>query len=80
MQARWSKQSLLLTHSGLQLGGEPIKPGKQLQAGEPSTTLHSELRPHGLGWQGFLGTNNSVVSTIRSQLEAHMVRVLGSYV
>lgn len=41
--------SLLLTHSGLQLGGAPMNSGEQEQEGASLTTLHSELGPHGEG-------------------------------
>lgn len=40
MQARWEAHSLLLTHSGLQFGGDPINSGKHVQEGESFTTRH----------------------------------------
>ena len=52
MQARWFGHSLLLTHSGLQFGGEPTYVGKQEHDGESPTTLHSAFGPHGDGLQG----------------------------
>lgn len=56
MQAKLKEHSLLLTHSGLQLGGVPIKSGKQEHDGDSPETLHCELGPHGEGKQGFVGT------------------------
>lgn len=53
MHARLFGHSLLLAHSGLQLGGELINPEIHAQEGDSLTTLHSELGPHGEGWQGF---------------------------
>lgn len=44
---------MLLAHSGLQLGGEPIYPEMHAQEGESLTTLHSEFGPQGEGWHGF---------------------------
>lgn len=52
--------SLLLTHSGLQLGGAPMNSGEQEQEGASLTTLHSELGPHGEGSHGFCGATGSV--------------------
>lgn len=40
MQAKSLEHSLLLTHSGLQLGGAPTNSGEQEQEGELLTTLH----------------------------------------
>lgn len=40
MQAKSLGHSLLLTHSGLQLGGAPTNSGEQEQEGELLTTLH----------------------------------------
>lgn len=53
IQARWLEHSLLLTHSGLQLGGEPMNPSRQEHEGESPDCLHSEFGPQGDGWQGF---------------------------
>lgn len=50
---------MLLTHSGLQFGGDPMNSGKQEQDGESPTGLHCELGPHGVGWHGFVGTTVS---------------------
>lgn len=63
MQARLFSQSSLLTHSGLQFGGEPINSARQLQEGESPLTWHSELGPQGDGWQGFAGTTGTTSST-----------------
>lgn len=56
MQARLLAHSELEIHSGRQLGGEPINPGKQEQDGESPIALHSEFAPQGEGWQGFIGS------------------------
>ena len=48
MQAKLLEHSLLLTHSGLQFGGEPIKSGKQAQDGLSLIVWYMELGPH---WQ-----------------------------
>lgn len=55
IHARWLEHSLLLTHSGLQLGGVPINSGKQEQDGLSPATWHWEFGPQGDGWQGFFG-------------------------
>jgi len=52
--------SLLLTHSGLQSGGLPIKSGKQEQEGALFTISHLLLNPHGDGMQGLTGVGGSV--------------------
>lgn len=56
MQARLEAHSLLLTHSGRQLGGDPVNSGRQEHDGDSPVTLHCELGPHGDGWHGFDGT------------------------
>jgi len=53
MQDKWIGHSLLLTHSGLQFGGEPINSGKQEHDGDSPCTLHWEFGPQGDGIQGF---------------------------
>ena len=40
IQAKLSPHSLLLIHSGRQLGGEPLNSGKQEQEGDSPDTLH----------------------------------------
>lgn len=62
MQARLNGHSLLLTHSGLQLGGAPKNPGKHEHEGDSLDTLHWELGPHGEGRQGFVDTGITVSS------------------
>lgn len=58
--------SLLLIHSGLQFGGDPIYSCKQEHEGESLITLHSELGPHGLGLHGSDGvTISSMIGTHR---------------
>lgn len=64
MQAKSLGHSLLLTHSGLQLGGTPINSGEQEQEGELLTTLHWELGPHGEGSHGFCGIVGSGAKSI----------------
>lgn len=49
MQAKWLAHSVLLTHSGLQFGGEPTKPWRQEHDGESPVTRHSAFGPHGDG-------------------------------
>lgn len=49
MQAKWFAHSLLLIHSGRQLGGIPMNSGKQEHDGESLITLHSALAPQGEG-------------------------------
>ena len=44
-----------MTHSGRQFGGAPNIPVRQEHTGLPSTTLQSELAPHGDGTHGFVG-------------------------
>lgn len=55
MQAKWLEHSLLLTHSGLQFGGDPINCGKHEQEGLSLITWHWAFGPHGDGWHGFIG-------------------------
>lgn len=47
--------SPLLTHSGLQFGGDPVKSGRQEHDGLSLATWHAELGPHGEGSHGFEG-------------------------
>lgn len=54
MQACIEEHSEFVTHSGLQLGGEPIKSFKHEQEGLSPFALHSELGPQGEGLQGSL--------------------------
>lgn len=54
MQALLKLHSLFVTHSGRQYGGEPEKPGWQVQDGASFITWHIELGPHGVGSQGVL--------------------------
>lgn len=53
MQDKLIGHSLLLTHSGLQFGGEPINSGRQEHEGDWPWILHCEFGPHGDGIQGF---------------------------
>lgn len=52
-QAKWFAHSLLLTHSGRQLGGWPMKFGRQVHEGVSPLTWHMAFGPHGEGTQGF---------------------------
>lgn len=56
IQAIVDGQSVLTTHSGLQLGGEPMKFCWQEHAGWLPTALHSELGPQGDGMHGLTGS------------------------
>lgn len=56
IQAMVEGQSVLTTHSGLQLGGDPMKLGRQEQAGWLPTARHSELGPQGEGIHGLTGS------------------------
>lgn len=53
-QAFWSEHSELVTHSGLQVGGLPIKPGTQEHTAWLLISLHWLLGPQGEGLHGFL--------------------------
>lgn len=55
MQASWVSHSLLLTHSGLQFGGDPENSGKHVQEGKLLTTSHRALGPHGDNSHGLVG-------------------------
>lgn len=59
MQAKLLLHSLLLIHSGLQFGGEPINSRRQEQDGEAPFTLHTALGPQGEGLHGFMGTGGT---------------------
>lgn len=59
MHANCVEHSLLLTHSGLQLGGSPINSGKQEHEYALFTTSHLLLSPHGDGTQGLMGVGGS---------------------
>lgn len=65
MQDKWIGHSLLLTHSGLQFGGDPINSAKHEQEGESPWTLHWEFGPHGDGMQG-LPTGWGISAAINS--------------
>lgn len=53
IQAKLRGQSPLIRHSGLQLGGTPMKSAKQLQDGNWFTATHCEFGPQGDGRHGF---------------------------
>lgn len=63
MHAKLLGHSLLLIHSGLQLGGEPVNSGKQEHDGELLITWHCAFGPQGDGSQGFCcgGTSNAKI-------------------
>lgn len=62
IQAKLNGHSLLVTHSGLQLGGIPLKSGKQEHEGDSPITLHAELGPQGEGSHGLTGFVSSKVA------------------
>uniref|UniRef100_A0A1A9VW36 Uncharacterized protein n=1 Tax=Glossina austeni TaxID=7395 RepID=A0A1A9VW36_GLOAU len=68
--------SELRTHSGLQLGGVPIKSGKQEQAGLPPIIWHFELGPQG---EGTHDGGRSVGSVAHSELTIHSGLQLGGW-
>lgn len=63
MHAKLLGHSLLLIHSGLQLGGEPVNSGRQEHDGESLITWHWAFGPHGDGSHGFCcgGTSNAKI-------------------
>lgn len=54
-QALVKSHSELVTHSGLQEGGVPIKFCRHEQTAKPFWTLQTLLGPQGLGWHGSCG-------------------------
>lgn len=54
MQASFGAHSELTMHSGLHVGGLPIKPGTQEQTAWLLISLHWLFGPQGDGLQGFL--------------------------
>lgn len=54
MHAKLLEHSLLLLHSGLQFGGDPMYSGRQEQDGESFMTWQIAPEPHGDGWHGFV--------------------------
>lgn len=56
IQAILVAHSVLLVHSGRQLGGDPIYSFMQLHWALSPFSMHSELGPHGEGRQGFTFT------------------------
>lgn len=57
MQPRFEGHSEFWTHSGRHCGGVPMKPWTHEQTGWLFASLHCELGPHGVGWQGFTGSS-----------------------
>lgn len=53
VHAKFGGHSELTTHSGRQLGGDPIKVGKHEQTACPFISLHWLFAPHGDGLHGF---------------------------
>jgi len=51
-QAKLYEHSLLVIHSGLQFGGDPMKLGRHEHDGDSPWTLHCEFGPQGDGMQG----------------------------
>lgn len=52
IQAWLLGHSVLITHSGLQFGGVPMKSGEQEQLAFPATLWHRLFGPQGDGEQG----------------------------
>lgn len=52
-------QSGLITHSGLQFGGDPTYPVRQVQEGFGPFALHCEFGPQGEGTQGSLSSSTA---------------------
>ena len=52
IQARFCWHSELTKHSGLQLGGSPMYPGRQVHTQAPFSSLKSLYNPQGLGSHG----------------------------
>lgn len=50
---------MLLEHSGLQYGGEPVKFGKQVHDGILDKSLHIEFGPHGDGVHGVISATGA---------------------
>jgi hypothetical protein len=55
MHAKLSLHSEWLLHSGRQLGGDPVKSGKQEHLACSLIFWQLEFGPQGEGWQGFIG-------------------------
>lgn len=63
MHALLLGHSLLMIHSGLQLGGLPKNPEGQEHTGELSLFLHIELGPQGEGSQWFVNVSFGAAET-----------------
>lgn len=70
MHAKLLLHSLLLMHSGLQFGGDPMNSGRHEQEGESPATLHIELGPQGEGSQGLIITNGTSAKIATMQFYA----------
>lgn len=68
IQAKWYEQSLLLTHSGRQFGGDPIYSGKHEHDGDVPCTWHCEYGPQGEGIQGFWMGSSSIIAIFESNI------------
>lgn len=56
IQAMFLAHSVLLVHSGLQFGGDPINSARHLQSALSPFSVHWELGPHGDGRHGLTFT------------------------
>ena len=65
MHALFDGQSLLITHSGRQLGADPIIPGKQSHSALLFTALQVLYGPHGGGLQGSLSDNTHIMACVK---------------
>lgn len=68
-QAYCNAHSALTTHSGRQLGGEPIIFDWQAQTAAPFATRQTEFAPHGDGLHGF-SAGTSCVGVGRQAMNA----------
>lgn len=59
MHARFVTHSVLTTHSGRQLGGDPTNAERHEQIDIPLFTRHSLFGPHGDGLHGLTGMSDS---------------------
>lgn len=60
--ASFNGHSELVTHSGLHVGGLPMKPSMQEHTACLLISLHWLFGPQGEGWQGFVTTGSKIYS------------------
>ena len=71
-----SGQSAFTWHSGLQLGGWPIMPGKQVHWQRSPTSLAFAFSPQGFGSQGSSSTIGSIAKTCNMQHTVHSTLIM----